>query len=548
MTTSIIVGDCLDVLRGMGADSVHCVVISPPYWGLRDYGIDGAIGLEPTLDEFVAKMVEVFREVRRVLRKDGVCWVNLGSSYGSGDMRASPSPLLKRAPACGNDGREPQDSLADGRACLDCCGEHPGGTRNRHADTARNGRCEQRDMPQTSQTDRDTEPVDCDQASHSALPPDAPASTMPQSCDQPADASDPSATASAGPSGVPTSCGDVPTSERMASYTCGSVPMLPPLVVRTEGKESFYSACQSPGCRGIGRCGLCWTKLAIPALHVKPKDLIPVPWLVALALQADGWWLRSDVIWAKPNPMPESCTDRPTKAHEYMFLMTKSAKYFYDAEAVREAHADPSRYLKSEDRSGWKPRSDGKAKEWNPANVYANPAGRNLRTVWTIPTQSFKKAHFATFPQKLVEPCLKAGTSAKGCCPECGTPWGRVVEKNPAYAQWAETQRFYGEGGKGSAFKMAKTNSQAVPMSKSTTVGWKPGCECDVEPVPCLVLDPFCGSGTVGVVCKQMGLNFIGIELNPEYAEMARKRIANPNPEPEIPDVEGQLQLFEETT
>jgi len=215
---------------------------------------------------------------------------------------------------------------------------------------------------------------------------------------------------------------------------------------------------------------------------LKPKDLVGIPWRVAFALQADGWWLRSDIIWAKPNPMPESVTDRPTKAHEYVFLLSKSARYFYDADAVREPHrwqvpelletnaqARQGHRLAQRRASGdtsavrTQPqigREKGRGKNGNAESEFSAPdAGRNLRSVWNIATEPFSEAHFAVFPKKLVEPCVKAGS--------------------------------------------------------------RPGD---------MVLDPFAGSGTTGVVALRLGRDLIGIELNAEYVEMARRRIENDAP------------------
>ena len=191
---------------------------------------------------------------------------------------------------------------------------------------------------------------------------------------------------------------------------------------------------------------------------LKPKDLVGIPWLVAFALQADGWYLRSDIIWAKPNPMPESVTDRPTKAHEYIFLLTKSAKYFFDQEAVREAalYEGDARHLRRDvSREPGVPREDGgsRARTGNPTS------GRNIRTVWTIPTYPYPDAHFATFPPEIPDKCIRAGSK-----------------------------------------------------------------EGDT------VLDPFMGSGTTGLAAQRLGRSFIGIEINPEYAEMAERRIAEDMP------------------
>jgi site-specific DNA-methyltransferase (cytosine-N4-specific) len=253
--------------------------------------------------------------------------------------------------------------------------------------------------------------------------------------------------------------------------------MLPPLVVRTVGKESFFSACGSPSCKGIGRCGLCWCSLTIASLNVKPKDEINIPHLVAMALQADGWFLRQTIIWHKPNPMPESVTDRCTKAHEYIFLLTKSARYFYDGEAVKEPakhrdddrpfgkrdsgeHGQSGRVYRQRKLAGWDTRQgahgafhrEGRAPDVEYTTTHSMT--RNKRSVWNIATFPFPKAHFATFPPEIPEICIKAGS--------------------------------------------------------------KPGDT---------VLDPFSGSGTTGNVAERLGRKYIGIELNPAYTDMAEKRI-----------------------
>jgi site-specific DNA-methyltransferase (adenine-specific) len=260
----IMEGDALYALRLLPSNSIQCVVTSPPYWGLRDYGIEGQIGLESTLPQFINSLVRIFSEVKRVLRSDGILWVNMGDGYTSGNRRYRAK-----------DKKNPARAMA--------------------------------------------------------IRPDTP-----------------------------------------------------------EG--------------------------------LKPKDLQGIPWRLAFALQNDGWYLRSDIIWHKPNAMPESVKDRPTRAHEYLFMLTKSERYYYDYEAVKE------------------PGLNGKL--------------RNRRSVWSINTQAFTEAHFATFPAQLVEPCILAST--------------------------------------------------------------KPGD---------YVLDPFFGSGTVGVVCVKHQRRYIGIELHPEYVAMAAKRL-----------------------
>lgn len=255
----IVEGDAILALQKLPSESVQCIITSPPYWGLRDYGIEGQIGLEEKLQQYINKLVAVFSEAKRVLKSDGIFWLNIGDGYTSG-----------------NRGYRAPDKKNKARAM--------------------------------------------------SVRPDTP-----------------------------------------------------------EG--------------------------------LKPKDLLGIPWRLALALQADGWYLRSDIIWNKPNAMPESVKDRPTRSHEYIFMFTKKEKYYYDYQAIKEN-------------------------------------GRNRRTVWNVNTMPFPEAHFATFPPALIEPCVLAST----------------VEDN-------------------------------------------------------FVLDPFFGSGTVGVVCKKWKRNFVGIELNKEYIEIARKRL-----------------------
>jgi DNA modification methylase len=310
LTIDIRIGDCREILRAMPAETVHCCVTSPPYFGLRDYGVTGQIGLEPTPDAFVAEMVAVFREVRRVLRDDGTCWLNLGDSYNNRTKvrTTSHQPALNGFV---------DDNWAERAA--------RGGVRMSHND------------------------------------------------------------------------GDL-----------------------------------------------------------KEKDLLGVPWMVAFALRADGWYLRQDIIWSKPNPMPESVTDRCTKAHEYLFLLSKSPRYWYDAEAISEAvdlEYLRSRWGGSIERTGGNG-LDTVARSKPTGKSCALGVGkdgkRNRRSVWTVATQPFSEAHFATFPPALIEPCIKAG------CPVGGTvldPFGGagttglvadrlgrnaiLIELNPAYADMA---------------------------------------------------------------------------------------------------------------
>jgi DNA modification methylase len=253
---------------------------------------------------------------------------------------------------------------------------------------------------------------------------------------------------------------------------------------------------------------------------LKPKDLVGIPWMLAFALRADGWYLRQDIIWAKPNPMPESVTDRCTKSHEYIFLLTKSKHYFFDHWAIQEPSVmkPQNRNVK---RASW-PKGDAGRGEYCKPEGATNPEVRNKRDVWTIATQPYKDAHFATFPEALVTPCILAGSSAYGCCPQCGEPYRRVMRKT------GQVQSTY----RGSVFDKGKTAAThlGVQEGERTTqehVGWEMECRCPALPSsPCSVLDPFCGSGTVGVVCKRLALNFTGIDLNRKYLQMAKRRIA----------------------
>lgn len=357
----ILVGDVLSRLRTLPDNSVQCCVTSPPYWGLRDYGVEGQIGSEKTPEEFVARMVEVFREVRRVLRPDGTLWLNLGDSY---------------AESWGNSGRRPE---------LDGIKSHQRPKATKYIN--RGGWDNRRDRP--------------------------------------------------------------PSSYKL------------------------------PG--------------------LKPKDLIGIPWRVAFALQADGWWLRQDIIWQKTDPMPSSVTDRCTTAHEYLFLLTKSDRYYFDTIAISESAVDTGT--------------------------------RNKRDVWTISTQAYKGAHFATFPELLVEPCILAGTSERGCCSKCGTPYRRQVVSERVPTRPGRDTKV-----EGTTSDVSGNRDPERHVTTKHTIGWDQMCECEghmdagftIHPAdtePCTVLDPFCGSGTTLTVAEHHGRKGIGIELNPEYAHLAIERI-----------------------
>lgn len=331
---------------------------------------------------------------------------------------------------------------------------------------------------------------------------------------------------------------------------------------------------------------------------IKSKDLIGAPWMLAFALQKDGWYLRADIIWQKTSPMPESVKDRPTKSHEYIFLLSKSARYFYDVEAVKESCSPNSRAraararlpghkyttngtgfhqqtLQSEVRpnsgkipAGWhqggrdadgltpggaRDRASGVGPKATKREIYGkqNPSmqsavvdvvgTRNTRSVWRISAQPFKQAHFATWPEKLARPMILAGTSERGVCRQCGTPWTRIVQKRIALlgAKSGNKRRKHrADIGGGVDGHSGANIGVGFPYEAlvTETIGWKASCKCfaDVypipEPVPATVLDPFCGAGTTGVVARKYGRNFVGIDLKAEYLEMARQRIEGTMP------------------
>ncbi len=413
----ILRGDVLAMLATLPDESVHCCVTSPPYYGLRDYGVAGQLGLEPTLAEYIEKMVAVFGEVRRVLRSDGTLWLNIGDSYA-------------RAPEKGGSG-----------------------TPNGRNDSA-------------------------------------------------------------------------------AGYGFAQS-------AKIGSSDGFVARGNRPGTR---------------ASDAKPKDLLMVPERLALALQADGWWVRSRIIWHKLSAMPESVTDRPTKAHEHLWLLSKSERYFYDTEAAKEPVTQDERDRKAVPnvkRSGNKERKDqtahaGRGVQSNLAalsNHHQEYATRNWRDVWSLGPEPFKDAHFATFPTEIPRRAIVAGTSEKGCCVACGAPWaresevvGRQVTDAMRYAGGDDAGDYRGEAVKayeGTGAQNASDVKRRVleSMGKVRAYSWRPSCDCDEgDPVPAIVLDPFLGSGTTALVADRLQRNAIGIELNPAYADMAEKRIRGDAP------------------
>ncbi len=302
---------------------------------------------------------------------------------------------------------------------------------------------------------------------------------------------------------------------------------------------------------------------------IKPKDLVGIPWRVAFALQADGWHLRKDIIWNKSNVMPESVTDRPTSAHEYIFLFAQEQDYFYDYIAIQEPCVTPM-----DDKSAHTLGAIGgkmaqldisrlKGKEWSPSPF------KNKRDVWTVTTKPYSAAHFATFPPDLIEPCILAGTSERGMCPTCGAPWQRVIEKQ--YLKPAKrVQDIQGDWlGTSKSRKPGNMNSGTYPTGLvPKTIGWYPTCECygvpelpqyprppkrdasvlerhkyqetydkikgerallvcncaEMESIPCWVLDPFAGSGTTNMVSRDNGRSSVGIDISEKYRKLAATR------------------------
>ena len=471
--------------------SVQMCVTSPPYFGLRDYGVEGQLGLEATPDEYVAKMVDVFRCVRDVLRDDGTLWLNLGSSYASGDKTPNQSLLRQRVPSCGKRGTAPQGSQGADRACLDSCDEPQGATHCHHESSARTGQSSRQAAQQIEPTTQGSEHSGFDQSSRLTFQTGDHQSTTGATSQNVQDALLLSDEALVYQQEPRTSLRDAQECADKSACTCGTSRMLQPLAVHTKGKESFFSACRRSDCNGIGMCGYCFSSLTTASLNIKQKDELNIPHLVAMALQADGWILRQTIIWSKPNPMPESVRDRCTKAHEYIFLLSKSDRYYFDHEAIKEPVAASTVARLSQpnlanqagsDRVPGKTNGNMKAVR-SKANSFKREGSkreqaipgqavgthrpdraeseydldtRNRRSVWTVATRPYKGAHFATFPPALIEPCILAGS--------------RVND---------------------------------------------------------IVLDPFMGSGTTAAVALQHGRQYLGCELNPAYQPLQDARIAD---------------------
>lgn len=305
---------------------------------------------------------------------------------------------------------------------------------------------------------------------------------------------------------------------------------------------------------------------------MKPKNLVGVSWMVALALQADGWICRGEIIWEKPNVRPESHGDRCTVCHERIFVLSRTGKYFFDQDAIREPYTEPmnrwgGEKLKADGVSEW---DKGTGQEtYRERDMRPNKAGRLRRTVWKIPTKPStwefcwkcrtlfeekersriqKKdrkrwcpgcgssehwvGHFAAFPDTLIEPCVMAGTSEKGCCPKCGVPIRRIVKKTKKEqtAKDSGTRKPL-HGPTYSRHRTSIPGGQSLVGYDYETEGWEPGCQCEFEKAtPCTVFDPFVGSGTAGIVARRLGRHFFGVDLNEQYVAVANARIARSGP------------------
>lgn len=282
-----------------------------------------------------------------------------------------------------------------------------------------------------------------------------------------------------------------------------------------------------------------------------PKQLIGIPWRVAFALQADGWYLRSEIIWEKSNCLPESVRDRPTRSHEQIFLLTKSPRYYYDMDSIREPFQTDTKenYPKRARVTGRgdQPSSTAStsgAQQDKSGGYPPSGSGRNARTVWRINTRPFsaKKLgfedvdHFATFPPELIELCILAGSSEGGCCSECRTPFRRIVEQGEPDREWQrrcggdDDGEYHGQAVKDYESVGAQNASDVkarilAGMRERKTIGWEKTCQCHTdEVVPCLVLDPFSGSGTTCLVSGRLGRKAIGIDLNSSYVAIAKER------------------------
>jgi len=488
-------------------------------------------------------MTEIFREVKRVLKKEGVMFLNLGDSY-AGSWGATSHDIKGKAKRTGSNLRPPtsfvssarredsydkpdielSDSQESGCLCENLCDEcllefrhrthifrervstlspllsksipERRGLQNDHLPTSDSSHAEAHNedaIPKTRPSFR----RDRAQVSVSRMSKKCEFSLLPRGVNHRSDNSfsSPSATFEKIP--------DEKQSAHKRVCICGKV--LPP----------FVSVCCNSG---KIRNAYPYQDFTTMSHNLKPKDLVGIPWRVAFALQADGWYLRQDIIWAKPNPMPESVTDRCTKSHEYVFLLAKSPKYYFDNDAIREPSLPESvkhhtKYAGKKYRA--KEMGDDLAAKIGWEHRAPNPLGRNKRSVWTITTKPFKDAHFATFPEDLIVPMVLAGCP-KEICNKCGRTRETVTEKG----EFIQT----GGGRKKQTPGLSESQKKSAGYHEKIDVG-KTDCGCNAGFSAGVVLDPFIGSGTTAVVAEKLGRNWIGIDLNPEYVKMAEGRI-----------------------
>lgn len=296
---------------------------------------------------------------------------------------------------------------------------------------------------------------------------------------------------------------------------------------------------------------------------LKPKELVGIPWRVAFALSEAGWYRRAEIIWHKPNPMTESVSDRPVRAHEQIFLFSKRPRYYYDREAVREPLAVAS---VEREKAGYKAAfasqfqgspTDHRFPGGKALDSVVDMAGRLLRSVWKVPVAGSREKHYASYPERLVIPCIKAGTSEKGVCPACGAPWRRVVEKKRIPTRPGNNSKVYVDPD-GSPYEqhsgsVVGNRDPKRHVTMTVTLGWEPTCSCDAgDPIPAVVLDPFTGTSTTGKVARDLGRRFVGLDLKGEYLEISRRRLDEPlrppgTKKPRRVSIPNQGSLFDPT-
>lgn len=578
-------------------ESVHLTCTSPPYWGLRDYkapavvwgpndcehvwgaaiprahegggnaGVPvewqrpsrehhtggssgqfcsrcgawrGQLGLEPTVDLYIQHLVEVFREVKRVLRNDGVLFLNLADSYASSSIQSGPSygiydKVPEGCPLRGCPWSRPCDGcqaapvlrkfhnghLPFGEQADDSPDPSPGHKEFEHGHLPTSRSLGQKPIPQSSGAiqgqGQSGGHVDAQPRASRASRPAVFSRPLPAWCSRSDNCVyDPSEIRSFADGVFPCEYKKAdPSLRHLSSSATQGLQKNIPGTTET-GDASARRTLDKPF---LASCPYLHSTIPYrPSQPLKPKDLCMIPARVALALQADGWYLRSDIIWAKPNPMPESVTDRPTTSHEHVFLLTKSARYFYDADAVREQSIYPEDTRKPyapgqvDYRGNGHDRGGGETQD-------RDGAGRNRRSVWTITTKGYPEAHFATFPPELPATCIK--TSPTKVCKECGAGWERVVEKGELRDdpqrenRSVEAKQFNGEG-YGEGGTLAKVRDVK-------TLGFRPTCDCEGETGRAVILDPFGGRGTTSQAALDLGRDFIHIDIS--YAELAQKTL-----------------------